>query len=327
MKKEQALRIFLIVVAALCGSFVSVPDVRSYPERDIVCIVPAPPGGGTDVVARAAAPYLKKYLPKNPNIIVQNIAAVGGRTAWINLYDAKPDGYTIGSMEYNVPAVAKTIGQFGDRDPMRMTFFQRVSHSPYMLGFGAKSPIKVLEDLKGKKVLAACSQVTILPSMGGLRVLGAQPQPVFYGGGSDCALAAMRGDVDVVAQPGGTLVRMVASSGGKLIPILSFSEERLWFAKDIPTVKEKGFHISEGLMAALDIQYFFAAPAGLPADVARILNEAIQKMIGDPEFSTDLERVKLDLAVLPPDKVEKGMSMMLDIAAQYKDILVQSSGK
>jgi tripartite-type tricarboxylate transporter receptor subunit TctC len=196
-----------------------------------------------------------------------------------------------------------------------------------MLGFGAKSPIKVLEDLKGKKVLAACSQVTILPSMGGLRVLGAQPQPVFYGGGSDCALAAMRGDVDVVAQPGGTLVRMVASSGGKLIPILSFSEERLWFAKDIPTVKEKGFHISEGLMAALDIQYFFAAPAGLPADVARILNEAIQKMIGDPEFSKDLERVKLDLAVLPPDKVEKGMSMMLDIAAQYKDILVQSSGK
>lgn len=312
------------MVAILVGVGVSLAEESSYPDRDIVCIVLAPPGGGADVVARAAAPYFKKYLPKNPNIIVKNIDAVGGRTAWINLYDAKPDGYMIGSMEYNSVVVAKTIKKFGDRDPTRMTFFQRVSHSPYMMGFGFKSTIKTLEDLKGKKVLAACSQVTILPTTGALRVLGAQPQPVFYGGGSDCALGAMRGDVDVVIQPGATLMRMASASSGKLIPILSFSEKRLGFATDIPTAKEKGFNISEELMAALDIQYFFAAPYGLPVEVSRLLNEAIQKMIQDPGFAKDLERVKLDLAVQSPEQVKKGMVMMLDIASQYKDVLISS---
>lgn len=327
MKTKWVLWMWVVTFALLVGVGISIAKASSYPERDIVCIVPAPPGGGTDVVARAAAPYFKKYLPKNPNIIVQNIAAVGGRTAWINLYDAKPDGYTIGSMEYNVPVVAKTIGEFGGRDPMRMTFFHRVSNSPYMMGFGHKSQIKTVEDLKGQKILASCSQVTILPSMGSLKFLGAQPQPVFYGGGSDCCLAAMRGDVDLVITPGATLIRHASASGGKLIPILTFAENRLWFATDIPTAKEKGFNISEGLMAALDIHYFFVAPYGLPAEVSKLLNEAVQKMIQDPGFAQDLEKVKLKLAVRSPEQVQKTMQTMLDIGMQYKDVLVQSAGK
>ncbi len=322
MGKKLALVLLLTFVM---GVGVGLAKESSYPERDIVCIVAAPPGGGHDVVTRAAAPYFKKYLPNHPNIIVQNIDAVGGRAAWIKLYDAKPDGYTIGTMDYNVPVVAKTTGQFGERDPMKMTFFHRVSNAPYMMGVGFKSLIKTVEDLKGKKVLASCSQVTILPSMGALKLLGAIPQPVFYGGGSDCALAAMRGDVDIVIQPGATLMRNASASAGKLIPILTFPENRLKIAPDIPTAKEKGFHIPEGLIAALDVQYFFTAPYGLPGDVSKILNQAIQKMIQDPEFAKDLEKVKLELAVRTPEQVKKGMSLMLDIGSQYKDILMQSS--
>ncbi len=89
----------IIVVSAVSLFLMTVPEglaAGKYPDRDITCIVVFRPGGGTDIIARAAAPYLRKSLPSPVNVIIQNIDAAGGRTGCFKIYDSKPDGYTVG---------------------------------------------------------------------------------------------------------------------------------------------------------------------------------------------------------------------------------------
>ena len=64
-------------------------------------------GGGFDLISRMLAPYLEKYLPKKVNVVVKNVAGAGGTVGSIELYDAKPDGYTIGLLDADTLAVPR----------------------------------------------------------------------------------------------------------------------------------------------------------------------------------------------------------------------------
>src|SRR3546814_8428375 len=74
-----------------------------YPEHPINMIVSYGPGGGTDLVARALAPYIEKYLGKNARIVVVNRPGAGGEIGFAEVARAKPDGYTIGFL--NTPNI------------------------------------------------------------------------------------------------------------------------------------------------------------------------------------------------------------------------------
>ena len=68
----------------------------AYPERPITMIVAYPPGGGTDLIARALAPYVEKNLGGGAKIVVVNRAGAGGEVGFAALAAAPADGYTIG---------------------------------------------------------------------------------------------------------------------------------------------------------------------------------------------------------------------------------------
>src|SRR5947207_15885860 len=68
----------------------------AYPERPITLLVAYPPGGGTDLVARALAPYVEKYLGGGAKIVVVNRAGAGGEVGFAALANSPADGYTIG---------------------------------------------------------------------------------------------------------------------------------------------------------------------------------------------------------------------------------------
>src|SRR4051794_41795107 len=70
--------------------------MAAYPERPITLIVAYPPGGGTDLVARALAPYVEKYLGGGAKIVVVNRAGAGGEVGFAALANSPADGYTIG---------------------------------------------------------------------------------------------------------------------------------------------------------------------------------------------------------------------------------------
>src|SRR3954465_12373486 len=68
----------------------------AYPERPITMYVSYSPGGGTDLVARAIAPYIEKYLGHGAKIVVMNKPGGGGAIGFTTIANAPPDGYTLG---------------------------------------------------------------------------------------------------------------------------------------------------------------------------------------------------------------------------------------
>lgn len=318
---------FFPVVLTVCIVMSGASVFAAYPERDITVIVPFKPGGGSDVIVRAMAPYMKKYLPRPVNLLVQNIDSAGGRIGTFQLYDAKPDGYTIGLLEPFTFTLAEVLGETGGRTSAKMTWLPKVSGTPFILAVNPNSGIKTIQDLKGKKVRAATAQATLPTTVVVLKALGAEPQVVMYGGGSECSLATMRGDTDLVVGIAGTVMRQATASNGKLIPLVTLGPERFADAKNVPAIKELGVKVSEDLLHFTDYYYMFAAPPNLPSEISGILTGAIEKTVKDKQFVEALDKAKIDTVYAPASEVRESVSKMPALLDRYKDTIKQVLSK
>jgi tripartite-type tricarboxylate transporter receptor subunit TctC len=85
-------------MAVLCALLALLPGMAAaaYPERAITMLIAYSPGGGTDLVARALAPYIEKNLGGDAKIVIVNRAGAGGEIGFAALAAAPADGYTIG---------------------------------------------------------------------------------------------------------------------------------------------------------------------------------------------------------------------------------------
>src|ERR1043165_679138 len=86
------LKRFIVLALLLISGIAS----AAYPERPITMLIAYPPGGGTDLIGRALAPFIEKYLGGGAKIIVVNKAGAGGEGGFAALASWAPDGYAIG---------------------------------------------------------------------------------------------------------------------------------------------------------------------------------------------------------------------------------------
>src|SRR4029077_16273874 len=118
-----------------------------YPERPISLVVAYPPGGGTDLVARAIAPFLEKYLGGGAKMVVVNRAGAGGEVGMAALANAAPDGYTIGFV--NTPPLItipiERSAQFGG--PQRFELLGNIIDDPCNFAVHTDAPAKNLQEL------------------------------------------------------------------------------------------------------------------------------------------------------------------------------------
>lgn len=82
----------------------------AFPSKTIIYIVPVSPGGGFDTFSRMIIPYLKKYLPGKPNIIIRNAPGGEWNIGITKMYRAKPDGHTIAILNMPANAVNQVLG-------------------------------------------------------------------------------------------------------------------------------------------------------------------------------------------------------------------------
>src|SRR5204862_263999 len=119
----------------------------AYPERPITMTVAYPPGGGTDLVARALAPYLEKYLGGGAKIVIVNRAGAGGEVGFTAIANAAPDGYTIGFV--NTPPLMtipiERTAQFGG--PQRFELLGNIIDDPCNFAVHSDLPIRDLKEL------------------------------------------------------------------------------------------------------------------------------------------------------------------------------------
>jgi tripartite-type tricarboxylate transporter receptor subunit TctC len=312
-------RRLLLAVAAAAAFGLAGPASAEYPEKDITFIIPFGPGGGFDLTVRQLANVLPKYLPNKVNVIPKNEPGAGGRQGMNLLYRSKPDGYTIAIFNMPGAAIPQLTGEEVSYDINKFTWIARVSTSPYLLGANPKSGIKTLDDIKklgrplkmahtgfGSTAYAGASITKHVVGFKAIHITG-------YKGSKSYILGVVRGDADATEAPVQTFASFVKS--GDIQPVVTFEEKSSF--PGVPTIAEAGYPQLTGL----GVERLIGGPPGLPADIQKILSEAIAKAIKDPESEAWAKKTKRPFDFLPADKAKASVDQSLKNFSEYPDAL------
>ena len=132
--------LIVLVVATTCGT---AAQAQTYPARPINMIVPFPPGGNTDIMARALQNEMGKALGQT--VVIINKGGAAGALGLIDLARAAPDGYTV-ALTPNNPLTAQPHLQ---KQPYGTDSFRYVCltyYAPYVLIAGPQAPFKTFDE-------------------------------------------------------------------------------------------------------------------------------------------------------------------------------------
>lgn len=294
---------------------------QDYPARAINLIVAYPPGGPTDVGARALAASAEKILGQ-PLVIV-NRGGAGGQIGWTELARGKPDGYTIGFL--NLPATNTTI-----LDPERQALFNEGSFTPIanqvldpgVIWVAASSPFKTLKDVldlakaKPSTVRAATTGILSDDHLAILMLEEASPgvnfRIVHLLGSAAQLKETLASTIDVSFDNVGSIVPQVRA--GQVRALAVMDTERSKFLPDVPTTKELGLPtVLSGSTRGI------AGPKGMDPAVVKKLQEALAKAMQDPEHVKALEDVGLGLKVMVGAEYEKYYAEQHERAKKYTE--------
>jgi tripartite-type tricarboxylate transporter receptor subunit TctC len=272
----------LVLAALAC---VPALAAAAYPERPITMYVSYSPGGGTDLVARAIAPYIEKYLGHGARIVVMNKPGAGGAIGFTQIANAVPDGYTIGFI--NTPNVItspieRDAGFTLDRiDPLG-----NIVDDPDGFSVRAESPVKNLKDL-AEAARKRPGEITVgttgigsddhLAMLLFERIAKVKMNHIPMKGAADVRTAIQGGQIDVAAMNVGEAMQAIAS-GAPMRQLGSMSIRRTSLSPQLPTFAEEGYPIEMSSLRGI------GAPRGLPPDVRAALVKAIGEAAHDPEF-------------------------------------------
>lgn len=265
----------------------TIADAADYPNRPITLVVPYPPGGSTDLAARAYSEALEKVL-KQP-VVVANRAGgastVGGNFVTL----AKPDGYTLGYLPFHT-AHPEVFSYFMDAPYSSKDFrpICNVTAGVTVVAVKADAPWKslkeVIEFAKKNPGMKFGHNGKNTPPYRLAAKLDRQEKLSFvyvpFQGDSE-VVAALLGDHIRLAAPIYASIRSLAE--GKKVRLLAFSSnKRLEFAPDIPTVNELGYS-----SPSPDPQGVYG-PKGTPGEVVNAISDATRKIVEDREYRTKI---------------------------------------
>jgi tripartite-type tricarboxylate transporter receptor subunit TctC len=308
----------LLVLCAVSFAVTATARAQSveqfYHGRQITMIVGTAPGGINDITARFVAGHLGRYIPGNPNIVVQNQPGAGGIASANRLYNVfDRDGSVIAKLERGVPMLAIQGDPNVNFDPLKFTWLGSLSsyaHDSYLMLVMAANPIKSVNELRepGKSITLggdnnASSNLifaTIARDLLGLNVKVVRG----YSGAAPMFLAMQRGEID------GQIIGFSSVRTGQrdlwshhaFRPLLQFGRAtRLADFSDVPTGHE--LTTDAGVRALLefaDLQFAislpFAAPPGVPADRAAALQSAFTAMCRDPAVLDAAEKLGIEMS-------------------------------
>lgn len=296
-----------------------------YQDKTISVILGGPPGGAADLRTKAVISSLRKHIPGNPVVVMQYMAAGGGRQAANHIYRvARPDGLVIGSMGAALVANA-VLGVTGvEYDIDKLIYLGTPDSSAHYLFLTHKEAgLTNLEKLRSAPGIRIGAQSVGHPVYITGRLFAyliGMKDPKFVTGysGPELDLALMQREVDARANIGESLVRrasdwiekgLVDLHAGIEIPK---GEKHPRFAH-LPELES--FAISARERKLLEMfrafrlsgQTFFLPP-GTPKERVQILQEAMRKTLKDPEFYKEYKKLTGDDATpVMPEALEKAI--------------------
>jgi tripartite-type tricarboxylate transporter receptor subunit TctC len=284
-----------LIAAIALTVFTSIVGVQAqpYPSRSITILVPFPPGGSTDVVARIMAERMRPLLGQP--VIVENVGGAGGSIAVGRLARAVPDGYTIdiGQWDTHVGSIIYplTYDLQKDFEPIGL-----VSVNPQLLV--AKKALPA-DDLKGLVAWMKTNpgKITFVNQNAAAQVTGIlfeqatgqKVQFIPYRGAGPAMTDLISGQVDLLVAQGAVTLPQVQA--GTIKAIANLSPRRSASMPDIPTADESGV---PGLY--MSGWFGFFAPKGTPKDIIAKLNGAMVEALADPATRARFAGLGLDVA-------------------------------
>ena len=286
-----------------------------YQGKTITIIVGTKAGDVYDLYPRLMAEFMGKYIPGNPNIIIQNVAGAAGLIATNQVYNtAKPDGLTLGAI---YPALY--FEQLAKRPEVKFDWSKIIwvgstVSSNSLMYMRADTPYRTLDDIRGTATPPKCGATGVTSSAYYMPKLmeeafGTKFDIVAgYVAGQDIDLAVERGEVMCRAftvnaffarEPFITwrkknFVRVMYQTGSKRDPRLKdvslFSE---WMDKF--KTNEATRRLAKVVLASDEFGRPIVLPPGVPADRVKIIRHAFKQAINDPALIAEAEKRRLDL--------------------------------
>ncbi|HEY6134165.1 MAG TPA: tripartite tricarboxylate transporter substrate binding protein [Rubrivivax sp.] len=274
----------LITVAALAWSAASALAQGTWPDKPITMIVPFPPGGVADTVARPVAEALGKEL--KTTVIVENRAGAGGATGIAAAGRAAPDGYTVLLSLSSISILPEADTLLGRKPAFTLSQFKpiaRFTADPTVLVVRAEAPWKTLaEFVADAKSKPAAYNYGSSGNYGTMHVpmemlksgAGFRMTHIPYTGAGPALLALLGGQVDAVASGPSTVVQQIKA--GKLRALAHWGDKSLASLPEVPSLKQAGYGATFAQWSALFV------PTGTPDDVVQKLRAASAKVARDP---------------------------------------------
>lgn len=279
----------LMGLAAAAAMPVAAQSQAAYPNKPIRLIVPFPPGGGTDMIARTVA---QKLTDQNKwNVIVDNRPGAGGNLGVDAAAKSAPDGYTLVMGQTSNLAINPTLYPKLPYDPLKdLTPVALVSSSPIVMAAPVNSPFKTFADVvaasKGKPdalTLGYSGNGTVAHLAGELaeNAAGIKLRHIPYKGAAQAMTDLVGGQIDLYMSSVPTLLGQVRN--GKLKVLAITSAKRSAQLPDVPTLAESGYKGFEAVT-----WFGILAPAGTPAPIVAQLNKAINAALQQPDVADKL---------------------------------------
>jgi tripartite-type tricarboxylate transporter receptor subunit TctC len=295
---------------AACPLAPGVASAQTYPNRPITMLVPFPPGGATDAIARIIQDSMQKSLGQT--IVVENVGGAGGMIAASRAARADADGYTI-LIHQVALAAGMTLYQNltfdAEKDFVTIGLINTIAST---LAAPATLPPKDFNELlrwikePGRSIKIGHPGVGSYGHLAGVLVtqeLGVKVTQVPYRGAGPALVDLLSGQVDLESQS--TVVSGPLVKAGKLKAYAIIGRKRFAGLPDLPTLGELGYKKLD-----IDFWHMLLAPAGTPRPIVEKLNTALCAALADAKVLKTFADGGMDLYA-PEEETPEAASALL----------------
>jgi tripartite-type tricarboxylate transporter receptor subunit TctC len=338
LKRVRFVAVFLSICACVTAEL-SWGQTPYYQGKTLTILRGGSPGGYGDLQARALIPYLKKYIPGEPTIIIEHKPGAAGRTAANHIYSAaKPDGLTIGAVG-NVLVSGPILGLAGSNYDLDKLIYLGSTESGSPTAFVTRKEVGLnsLEKLRaatGVRIGAhSVGHITYINGRLAAYLLGLK-EPKFVVGYSspERDVALLQGEVDGGSMSSATIQQnpsivekvhfhtVITVPKGRYIPP---------YSRDIPEIdsfaKTEKEHRLLSLYRAFHYpRWPYFLPPGTPKELVNVLREAMAKSFKDPGFATEFKKLTgVDPSPITSEAIETAIKELPrdpETIALYKQI-------
>ncbi len=292
----------LLLGAAALGAAHWAPawaQADAWPTRPVRIVVPYPPGGSSDIIARVIAPRLAEALRQT--VVVENKPGANGNLGAGIVVQSAQEGHTVLLCDVGALAISPSVYTKLSFDPSKdLRAVGMLAYSPHVLAVHPDVPARTVPELvalsKKQRLNFAVTAIGSAPHLAAVAVqqaTGAQWEYVPYKGGSQAVTDTIGGQTQVIMN--GLLATLPHIKGGKLRAIAISKKERMQLVADIPTISEQGVAGFEsgtwqGVMA----------PAATTDKTANLLATLMGQIVNQSDVKSQLNEQGAEIVVRDP---------------------------